>query len=76
MNRTKNATALITGASSGLGYELSKLFAADGYNLVIVARNQARLTQAAAELQEKYSISVKVLAKQTEFRAWVSGLHS
>jgi len=37
MNSIK--TALITGATTGIGYELSKLFAADGANLVLVARN-------------------------------------
>ncbi|MBI0579166.1 SDR family oxidoreductase [Neobacillus cucumis] len=38
-------TALITGATSGLGYEFVKLFAADGYNLVLVARNQQKLEE-------------------------------
>ena len=61
MDREK--AALITGASSGIGYELTRLFARDGYNLVLVARNQKQLMQMADELQEKYSISVKVLAK-------------
>jgi len=34
-----NQTALITGASGGIGYELAKLFANDHYNLVLVARS-------------------------------------
>jgi len=38
-----NRYALITGATSGIGYELSKLFAEDGYNLIIVARTQEDL---------------------------------
>src|SRR5260370_39315644 len=61
MDRGK--TALITGASSGIGYELTMLFARDGYNLVLVARNQKQLTQMADELKEKYSVSVKVISK-------------
>lgn len=36
-------TALITGASSGIGYELCKQFAQDKINLVLVARNESRL---------------------------------
>ena len=35
-------TALITGASGGIGYELAKLFAHDHHNLVLVARNGAK----------------------------------
>ena len=34
-----SSTALITGASGGIGYELAKLFAKDHHNLVLVARN-------------------------------------
>jgi len=44
--------ALITGATSGIGYELSKLFAKDGYNLVLVARNEENLKQTAAEMEK------------------------
>jgi len=46
-----NKYALITGATSGIGFELAKLFAADGYNLVIVARDQAQLDAKANELK-------------------------
>jgi len=56
-------TALITGASGGIGYELAKLFAQDGYNLVLIARSQEKLPQVADELQGKFRISVKVITK-------------
>jgi short-subunit dehydrogenase len=58
-----NKWALITGASSGIGYELARLFAADRYNLVLVARNETRLKQVADELQTTHGISVQVLPK-------------
>jgi len=57
-----NKYALITGATSGIGYELAKLFAQDGYNLVIVARNQAELDVKSTEL-EKGGIRVITFAK-------------
>ena len=56
-------TALITGASSGIGCELSKLLAADGYNLVLVARNGQKLNELAAELGRDGKINVAVLVK-------------
>jgi len=55
--------ALITGATSGIGYELAKLFAKDKYNLVIVARNTAELSSTATELQQQYGIEVVPIAK-------------
>jgi uncharacterized protein len=55
-------TALITGASGGIGYELAKLFAKDGHNLVLVARSGGKLTQVADELQRQFGISVKTVA--------------
>ncbi|GBD87949.1 D-beta-hydroxybutyrate dehydrogenase [bacterium BMS3Abin03] len=58
-----NKTALITGASSGIGYELAKIFAKDGYNLVLVARNEQKLNQLKSELSGKHNITVKVLPK-------------
>lgn len=44
--------ALITGATSGIGYELAKLFAKDGYNLVLVARNEENLWHTAKEMEQ------------------------
>jgi short-subunit dehydrogenase len=58
----KNQTALITGASAGIGRELAKLFAHDGYSVVLVARNGLRLNQFADELQRQYKISAKTFA--------------
>jgi len=57
-----NQTALITGASGGIGYELAKLFAQDHCNLVLVARSGDKLAQVADELQRQFGIAVKTIA--------------
>lgn len=44
-------TALITGASSGIGLELARIFAREGYRVVLVARNEKRLLEIAQELR-------------------------
>ncbi len=56
-------TALITGASSGIGLELTRLFAADGYRLVLVARNRAALQQIGDELQRQHGVEVRICPK-------------
>ena len=56
-------TALVTGASSGIGLELARLFAQDGYNLVLVARGAPKLEDLARELRAKHDVAVTVLAK-------------
>lgn len=55
--------ALITGASSGLGLEFSKIFARKGYNLVLVARHEKKLIELKNELEAEYKIKVEVIAK-------------
>lgn len=54
---------LITGATSGIGYELAKLFAKDHYNLIIVARSDEELTATATKLKQEYGIEVVPIAK-------------
>lgn len=56
-------TALITGATSGIGCELSRLFAENGYNLVLVARNQQRLEHLASEFKQKFLITTNIISK-------------
>ncbi|HLH55137.1 MAG TPA: SDR family oxidoreductase [Verrucomicrobiae bacterium] len=53
--------ALITGASSGIGRELAIVFAENGYNLILVARDQARLAALADELRSVHNIQTRVL---------------
>ena len=54
------STALITGASGGIGYELAKLFARDHNNLVLVARSADKLAQVASELQT-HGVTMKTI---------------
>jgi short-subunit dehydrogenase len=56
-------TALVTGASAGLGTELAWLLAADGHDVVIVARRRDKLEALAAEIKGKHEVQVHVLAE-------------
>ena len=55
--------ALVTGASSGIGYELSKVFAREGYNLILVSRNEEALQKLATELRTEHEVLVRVITK-------------
>jgi len=59
----KGKTALITGASSGIGKEFAHIHAEQGGDLVIVARSKDALEQLKCELESKHSISVYVVVK-------------
>ena len=56
-------TALITGASSGMGREFAFLLAKEGYDLVVVARRLDRLNDLASEIAKLYPVSILVIGK-------------
>jgi short-subunit dehydrogenase len=56
-------TALITGASSGLGLELARLFAQDGHDLVVVARRRDHLEALATRLAAEHGVAARIIAE-------------
>jgi short-subunit dehydrogenase len=58
-----HGTALITGASMGLGREYARLFAADGHDVILVARSEGKLQELARELEAARGIKTSVLAE-------------
>jgi short-subunit dehydrogenase len=59
--RHRGETVLVTGASSGIGWELARLFAGDGANLVLIARSEGRLRELAGELAAKYGAEAQIV---------------
>lgn len=57
----KPGTAIVTGASSGIGKVYADRLAARGYDLVLVARREERLRDIAADLRQRYSLNTEVL---------------
>jgi hypothetical protein len=62
MSGANSETVLVTGASSGIGLELAKCFAADGSRLVLTARNTTALQSLADELRRTHNVEASVLA--------------
>jgi len=62
VDRLKGKTALITGASRGIGYAIAQAYAAEGARLALNAREPKRLEAAARSLAETYGVDVNVYA--------------
>ncbi len=65
----RRTTALITGASSGIGYELAKVFAHEGYDLVLVARSEDKLLERAGEISTSSGVTVTVMVSDLSLPA-------
>lgn len=60
---TANKTVLITGASSGIGLSFSKIFAREGYSLILVSRDEKKLQTVKQELEQQTNQKIYILAK-------------
>lgn len=63
MASSREKVALVTGATSGIGYELAKVFAQNGYDLVITGRTAPTLQLASSEIASEYGVKVIPIAK-------------
>ena len=63
------STALVTGATAGIGHAFCRELAERGHDLVIVARNRARLENVTDELRARHSVNVEILAADLSKRA-------
>ena len=69
------STALITGASSGLGVEFARQLAARGCNLILVARREDRLQAVRAAIQAQYDVEIKIVVADLSSSEAVQALH-
>jgi short-subunit dehydrogenase len=73
---TDPGTVLITGASRGIGLELSKIFAAAGHDLILVARSRGPLQEIRQLLERSYGVRVKAIVKDLSRSGAAESLHA
>lgn len=67
---------LITGATSGIGYELAKIFAKNRYNLILCARNRANLEEIKENIINEYKVDVHIFPKDLSKEQEIKELYS
>ncbi len=70
------STALVTGASSGIGRELARVLAAQGHDLILTARHDGPLRELAAEVQSRHGITARVLPEDLATTGGPGRLHA
>lgn len=73
---TLRKTALITGASSGIGKALAFEFAKDGYDVVLAARSIEKMKSLANELHSHFKVNVIVISADLEINGGATTLHA
>ena len=53
--------ALVTGATSGIGAEFTKLLARENYDIILVARDESRLRKSAEELGKEFGVATEII---------------
>ena len=74
--KTMKRTALITGASSGIGLELAKIHASKGDNLILVARSKSKIDELKVELEKSYGINVYTIGKDLSLAGSANEVYS
>ena len=67
--------AIVTGASTGIGYEIAKLFASERTNLLVAARDEQKLLNIKKMFEEQYGISVLTVATDLTSIEGVQAIH-
>lgn len=62
MNRLKGKTAIITGATAGIGYKTAELFAEQGVNVILTGRRKERLQEIKSDFEERFKAKVQTAA--------------
>jgi short-subunit dehydrogenase len=76
MAKQKNKTALVTGASGGIGYELALICAQHGYDLVLAARSGDKLEKIKKDLEERFQIKVHIFITDLSEMGQAEKLHT